>query len=313
MKQKNPLLPQLAAVILVVFMILLSEMFQEKEFIFPEITALLIGAWLAPKQVWKTNKKRLVILIGIYAVIGLVLVKYVPIPDYCKILVGFVLCLLGLFLSKTTFAPLISATILPIIIHSESWIYPPFAVLMSILVVTGQSFWEKHGYREPFPYQPVHSDAHETLILNIKRFLVVAIAAAAALWVDVPFIIAPPLIVVLVELSSDHPNLRRNAFRLGIITFLCAFGGAYLRIALCQIAHLPLTLCAFFGMVLMLGILRRFQLYFPPAGALTILPLLIDPGKLMVYPFAVLAGFIIFVLAAFFITRSPLSDIDFRI
>ena len=46
-------------ILLVALMILMSEVFHEKEFIFPEITALTIGAWLAPKQVWKTNKIKL--------------------------------------------------------------------------------------------------------------------------------------------------------------------------------------------------------------------------------------------------------------
>ncbi len=313
MEKKKNLLPQAMTVILVVLMIFLSEVFHEKEFIFPEITALMIGAWLAPKQVWKTSKSKLVLLIGIYAVIGLVLVKYIPLPVYCKILIGFILCLLGLFFSRTTFAPLISATILPIIIHSESWIYPPFAVLMSILVVAGQSLLEKLGHRDVFIYEPVRASARETFLLNCKRLLTVAIVAAAALWSNLPFMIAPPLIVVLVEMSSDHPNLRRNAFRLGIVTFLCACCGAYIRMGLCEMAHLPLTVSACIIVILMLLILHRFQLYFPPAGALTILPLLIDTGKLAVYPFAVLAGFMIFVFAAFFITKSPLSDIDFHI
>ena len=140
MEVKKSIVPQIMTILLVALMILMSEVFHEKEFIFPEITALTIGAWLAPKQVWKTNKIKLVFLIAAYASLGIILVKYVDIDIYFKILIGFVVCVTGLFLSKTTFAPLISATILPIIINSESWLYPLFATAMSILIVIGQQY-----------------------------------------------------------------------------------------------------------------------------------------------------------------------------
>lgn len=65
---------------LVTLMILLAEICDEKEFIFPEITALTIGAWLAPK----TNKFKLVLLIAIHATLGIVLVKYIKINIYFK-------------------------------------------------------------------------------------------------------------------------------------------------------------------------------------------------------------------------------------
>ena len=63
MEVKKSIVPQIMTILLVALMILMSEVFHEKEFIFPEITALTIGAWLAPKQVWKTNKIKLVFLI----------------------------------------------------------------------------------------------------------------------------------------------------------------------------------------------------------------------------------------------------------
>lgn len=51
MEVKKSIVPQIMTILLVALMILMSEVFHEKEFIFPEITALTIGAWLAPKQV----------------------------------------------------------------------------------------------------------------------------------------------------------------------------------------------------------------------------------------------------------------------
>ena len=235
MEVKKSIVPQIMTILLVALMILMSEVFHEKEFIFPEITALTIGAWLAPKQVWKTNKIKLVFLIATYASLGIILVKYVDIDIYFKILIGFVVCVTGLFLSKTTFAPLISATILPIIINSESWLYPLFATAMSILIVIGQQYLEKGGYRSVQEYHPVTAAVKETYSLNLKRLCALALTAFIALQLKLPFLIAPPLIVAFVELSSNHPKLRHNSIKLAFVTFICAFSGAYGRILISEI------------------------------------------------------------------------------
>ncbi len=241
MEVKKSIVPQIMTILLVALMILMSEVFHEKEFIFPEITALTIGAWLAPKQVWKTNKIKLVFLIAAYASLGIILVKYVDIDIYFKILIGFVVCVTGLFLSKTTFAPLISATILPIIINSESWLYPLFATAMSILIVIGQQYLEKGGYRSVQEYHPVTAAVKETYSLNLKRLCALALTAFIALQLKLPFLIAPPLIVAFVELSSNHPKLRHNSIKLAFVTFICAFSGAYGRMCWDELAKTIIT------------------------------------------------------------------------
>lgn len=309
MEIKKSIVPEIMTIILVALMIFMAELFQEREFIFPEITALTIGAWLAPKQVWKTNKIKLVLLIALYASLGVVLVKYVELDIYFKVLIGFVACMFGLGGSKTTFAPLISATILPIIINSDSWLYPIFATFMSVLIIAGQAFLEKYGYRECYVYQPLAVDIKETLSLDIKRFIVLAIVALIGLQLDLPFMIAPPLIVAFVELSSNHPKLRHNAIKLLLITFICSFSGAYVRIIVSEIFHLPLTLCAIIIVIIMLIVMNKYKLFFPPAGALAILPLLIGPTKLTIYPLVIVAGFVIFTISAFIITKTPLNSL----
>lgn len=310
MEVKKSIVPQIMTILLVALMILMSEVFHEKEFIFPEITALTIGAWLAPKQVWKTNKIKLFFLIAAYASLGIILVKYVDIDIYFKILIGFVVCVTGLFLSKTTFAPLISATILPIIINSESWLYPLFATAMSILIVIGQQYLEKGGYRSVQEYHPVTAAVKETYSLNLKRLCALALTAFIALQLKLPFLIAPPLIVAFVELSSNHPKLRHNSIKLAFVTFICAFSGAYGRILISEIGDLPLTISAIIIVMTMLSIMKITKLYFPPAGALAILPLLIESGKLIVYPFVIIGGFVIFTVFAFIITKTPLNSLS---
>ena len=309
METKKKFIPEVMTLVLVALMILLAEVCHEREFIFPEITALAIGAWLAPKQVWKTNKIKLVLLIALYASFGVILVKYVEMALYFKILIGFVGCLAGLALSKTTFAPLISATILPIIINTESWLYPLFATFMSILIVLGQSLIERGGYRKAVEYQPVKIDVPATMSLNLKRFVMVAIISGVAMSLDLPLMIAPPLMVAFVELSSDHPKLRHNAINLLLVTFICAFSGAYVRLLVSEMLHLPLTLSAILIVMIMLAVMNHTKVFFPPAGALAILPLLIGPTQLTIYPLVIALGFVFFTISAFIITKTSLNSL----
>lgn len=306
---KKKLLPEFMTIVIVVIMVLMSEVFKEREFIFPEITALAVGAWLAPKQVWKTSRIKLIILISLFAVFGVVLVRYINIDIYFKVILGFVVCLFGLYVSKTTFAPLISAMILPVIVNSESWLYPIFATMMAVLIVLGQMFLEKYGYSYNFKYVPVENNLEETWYLNLKRVGALMIVAFIAIKLSLPFLIAPPLIVAFVELSSNHPKLRSQVMKLLILLFIMAFTGAYGRLLFNEICKLPLTFSALISVVIMIIIMQGLKIYFPPAGALAILPLLIEVNKLVIYPFVVTLGFVIFIVIAFIITKTPISVI----
>lgn len=306
---KKKLIPELMMIIIVSSMVLLSELFHEKEFIFPEITALAIGAWLAPKQVWKTNRIKLVILIGLYAILGVILVRYVDIADYFKVLIGFIICCIGLFVSKTTFAPLLSATILPVIMGTESWVYPIFATVMAFFIVIGQYLLEKYHYRKPFKYVLVDEDLKITVVLNIKRICALALISIFAFRFSIPFLIAPPLIVAFVELSANHHKLRSKALTLWGLVFIMSLLGSYSRLIFSEILYLPLTISALVAVIGMVIVMRIKDLYFPPAGALAILPLLISVDKLAIYPFVVGLGFAIFTIMAFMITRTPLSTL----
>lgn len=306
---KKKLLPEFMTIVIVVLMVLMAEIFKEKEFIFPEITALAVGAWLAPKQVWKTNRVKLVILILLYALLGVILVRYINIDIYFKVILGFVVSLFGLYISRTTFAPLISAMILPIIINTESWLYPAFATLMAVLIVLGQKLLQKYEYRQDFKYFPVETDLEETMILNLKRIGALMIITFIAFKVSLPFLIAPPVIVAFVELSSNHPRLRSQVIKLLILVFIMTFIGSYGRLLFSEIFKLPLIFSALISVISMIIMMRGLKVYFPPAGALAILPLLIEVNKLLIYPFVVTLGFIIFVIIAFIITKTPISAI----
>lgn len=288
----------LMTTMIVILMVGLSEIFQEKEFVFPEITALAVGAWLSPKRVWKVSKIRMILLIGIFASIGVILSAYVPIPQLLKIVIGFTICLIGLSLSRTTFAPLISATVLPVILHTTSWIYPISAICMTAIVAVGQEVLEKCGIKEKVVPSSVDLDISFDVKTGIKRLIVVALLAAISIYLRLPFLVAPPLLVAFLELTGKHPKLRAKSKQLLMLVLILTVVGAYGRLMLCEHLGLPLTLAALVSVCVMIFTMEYMKLYFPPAGALVILPLLIEADKLTAYPVAVTIGFCVLSLTA---------------
>ncbi|WP_050638417.1 hypothetical protein [Candidatus Stoquefichus sp. SB1] len=301
MKKQN-LFPYILTFLMVCLMVGCSLLLNEPEIIFPEITALTIGAWLAPKQVWKTSSLKLVILIMIYAIIGVCLVRYLHMSLTFKVMLAFLLCNLGLIISHTTFAPLISACILPILMHTESWIYPISATIMAFMIVVIQNFLQKKGDCHPYHYEPVQFDYRHEFTLFIKRFIIISILGFLAIRLNNRLLIAPPLIVAFFELSGNHKKLRSHSLKLYTFTVFMAFIGAYLRYYLTVQNHFSIIWVVMLSTFILLCCIYYFEIFFPPVGAITILPMIIQPDLLLVYPILIASGFALLIIAAFLIS-----------
>lgn len=302
MKTRN-LYPYILTILMIVLMVGCSLIFHEPEIIFPEIAALAIGAWLAPKQVWKTSSTKLVALIMIYAIIGVLMVRYLHISLTLKVMLAFILCNMGLILSKTTFAPLISACILPILMNTESWIYPLWATIMSIIIVITRHFLEQINQCHEYYYEPVVFNYKDELILFIKRFVIVSILAFLAIRLNNRLFIAPPLIVAFFELSGNHKKLRSQASILYLFTVFMAFISAYFRYYLTLKNHFSLIIVVMIVTMILLAFIYHYQIFFPPIGAITILPMIIQPEMLLLYPFLIAIGFALLIIMAFLISN----------
>ena len=55
----------LITLVLISAMFFVAEFFNQKEIIFPEILALSTGAWIANKQPWMTNKRKILLIISL--------------------------------------------------------------------------------------------------------------------------------------------------------------------------------------------------------------------------------------------------------
>lgn len=86
------LLRAAACTLLAAAMIGVSELLGEKEIIFPEITALTVGAIAAPKQSWRVSRVRMMLLIAVCSVLGILIVRYIVLCQRRRILSEHIWC-----------------------------------------------------------------------------------------------------------------------------------------------------------------------------------------------------------------------------
>ena len=289
--------------LVVAVMVGAAELFGQNEIIFPEITAIAVGAFMAPKLAWKTSRIRILILIMVCAVLGVGIVLLVPGPVWVKITLAYGLAEVIYLRSGTAFAPMISAIALPVLLGTESVVYPIAALVLTVLILGCHVALERSGIKEPVPFVPVRAERSDWIDAGVRLGLV-AIAAWVVLKLDCRFVIAPPLLVAFTEFSKRDSGARKSPVNVVAAIALCGLAGAACRYVIHLSLHLPLTLAAVTAAFLMILILTKLKVYVPPAGALCILPMLIPAEKVPGYPLQILAGAALFMGLSLLIFRT---------
>lgn len=303
MKSKH-CLNDIMTIFVIAIMVGASEVLGEKEIIFPEITAIAIGLFIAPHRSWQVNKARILILISICSVLGLMISLFVPLPLWLKMSIAFIICQFIFIFSKTSFAPMISAAILPVMLGTKSIIYPVAAITLTALILLCSFLLEKLKFKENETYIPQPLPEKKDYYDLILRALVAGICIALAINLNFGFAVAPPVLVAFTEFSRRSCKARQKPIKSILIIYLCALTGTICRYFLSVQLGLPLIFSAVTATIIMLAILHLFKMYLPPAGALTTLAMLIPQEKLFLYPIEILAGVSVFMGLALLIFRN---------
>ncbi len=296
-----------SSILLIIIMFLVAGLTGEKEIIFPEAAALAIGAWIIDKQPWEVNRKKIMILMSASSIFGYMCSAFFDIPLFFKVLIGFIFCGVCLMLSRCTMLPMISACILPVLIETRSIIYPVSVIVMTVIIISVQRLLEKYKLRNPYIYYPIKYNKKEEKLRWLFLSVIFIITATVAIGFNIKFIIAPPLIVTLCEFSYIESNARKSPLMIFVIIILCAFIGAYARLLLCNILNLSLILSAAIVITIVLYGMSVVKKWFPPAGAIALLPFIIDNNLLFVYPFEVMVGSAIFITSSMFFGKYIIS------
>jgi hypothetical protein len=285
-------------ILMAFIMVFVAEISNETEIIFPEICALTIGAWISEQQPWMTNKRRIFILMSLAGLFGVLVVKFCTIPLIFQVCLCFAFTGFILTLFKTNFVPIISACILPVYLRTESWIYPISVSTMALIIIFAQWLMEKYHFRPVNNFVPCQFDIKTQIIKWTKLLTIFGLIALIPFKTHQIYFLAPPLIVMFTELSNPQSPARKKPFYIvGIMTF-ASFIGCALRLFLNEILGLPLFICTAIACTILFLALDKLRIFFPPAGAILLIPMILEKSLLIRFPLEVFIGAIILSLCA---------------
>lgn len=314
----------LLSVLMIAAMTGIAELTNEKEIIFPEIAALLIGGWIANRQPWKTNRISMFFLMSASAVIGIAIVHFIPFSVYGQALLAYGFAAICLIVSKTTMVPMISACVLPVLMQTRSLIYPISVAAMTAIIIFIQFLLEFYGYKEKTNYIPWTSELKEngkkeTIALEYKnqikdwckRFFIFALLGAYPLLSGEYYFVIPPLIVMYTEFTNPKFHLREQINKTVVLIISAALLGVTGRYLLSITFGLSITATAVIISCLLLLLFHFMNLAFPPAGAIALLPLILNSEGLLWYPIKAAIGCVVLLFAAVVLFKN--KDIEEKI
>lgn len=288
---------------MIIAMVAVSVIFENNEIIFPEIFAIVIGAWISEKQPWKVGKIKMLVLITAMAFIGILFVRFVPWQTEYKIIAAFFTAALVLFISKCTFLPIISACVLPIIMGTESIIYPISVFVMMTFILVVKNILENKNIVKKSTDNEYNFDFKTEAARWLMIFLIFSPICFIAVKCNMIFLIAPPLLVAFSEFTYADSQTRKTPVKIWLITSVCAVIGAYSRCFLSVMLNIPIVVTTAIIAIAVIVILVKSKTLFPPSGALSLLPMIIPEDKLIIYPFLVILSSAVLIFFAMLIGK----------
>lgn len=263
-------------ILLAFVMVLVAELTDEKEIIFPEICALTIGAWVSELQPWAVNKRRIFILMSLASIFGVFVVRFMPYPLIIQVCICFAFCGFILTLFKTNFVPIISACILPVYLKTESLIYPVSVIIMALIIIFAQWLMEKFHLRPHINFTPKEFKIKDEIIKWSKLLLVFGMVSIFPFKIHQIYFLAPPLIVMFTELSNPKsPARKKPNYIIGLMTF-GALTGCLIRLIFNVYLGIHLYICTLIACIILFFALNKVKINFPPAGAILLIPMILD-------------------------------------
>lgn len=287
-------------------MFLAASILKNEAVIFPEMLALLIGCVCTDKLPWKTDNIHTFIMMTLSAVAGVAISAFVPFPLYIKALMGFVFPGLLIILTDCTMMPCLSACLLPIYMGENSIVYPVAVSTMTAGTIVIRQILINRGNKEAsfkFHYTPdflydvviwgrmlvifaVLSAVPMVLFGFVKKYIPINIPIDS----EIIFFLAPPLVVTFVE--GYCRNLRGRRFKIWFVISVAAVTGALFRFVGVDLFGISPCVPAVLAAGITLLEMRLMNIMFPPAGAIALLPFIVE-GNVFMYPPLVSLGCIV--------------------
>lgn len=234
-------------------------------------------------------------LICIGSVLGLLISMFVPLALSVKLCIAFLAASLLFQFSGTTFAPVISSVVLPVMLGTNSVIYPIAAAVLTFLILMERMLTEKLGIAEKSEFSPEPMPDKNALVRLAARWLIGSIAIVLAVGTGFGFAVAPPLLVAFTEFCRKDSAVRKKPVAITLLIAGCALVGAVCR-SVFTLLGWKMFAAAGVTMLIVCIIMKSAKLFVPPAAALSVLAFLIPEEAVITYPLQIAAGTVIFVL-----------------
>lgn len=295
----RPFIPLLCAVLLVGAMVGAAEALHNREIIFPEIAAIATGALLTPKLAWRTDLLHIFVMIMLCAALGLGIVLWMPGTVWMQMSAAFLLASLLFLHSHTSFAPMLSAAVLPVLLQTRSVVYLLAACLLTAGILLVRRGLLRGGILQETPFEPLPRPDRAAYLQCLLRWAIATVWIFAALHLPLRFAAAPPLLVAFTEFWKPEAISRKRPLSVIALVSLSAVCGAGMRLLLTVLLPVPACIAAALTMLCVYGIMRLLHLMLPPAAAIAVLAFLIPADMLLYFPLHILCGITVLVGASF--------------
>ena len=283
-------------------MILLSQLTGLHEFMFPEGISVVLGVWAIEKQPWRVNKVQLFFMMIIGSICAVCIVKYLPIPLIFQVLIGFILVGISLLVTKTSFAPVVSAFMLPILLQSDSWLFPLLVIGYIGIIIAIQTLYQKTGLT-----QKTVSSHTSFQWKNIFSVLSIYPTVTHSI-----YFMVPPLIITFVEMAEVTSPARKRPLKVYAIMALAPWIGTAWRF-LSVYTPIPTYITFPCALVCLCILMELIQFPFAAAGSLVTLPFLFSAETLIWYPVQSMIGLIFFMVLPILIFRNKTNPPKYKI
>ena len=281
-----------------------ADFLGEKEVIFPEAVALTVGLWIIDKRVWKAGRMQVIALMTAGALAGISIVRYSPLPLILDLFLAFAFAAVCLTITRTTLVPLISACMLPVLLGTESLVYPATVFCLILILAGGQWLMEKAGLRKPIPFRR----AEKPFKQRIRRWGLLAGLLLAVSFLPIHlnkiYCIVPPLIVTLVEFANPEAGFRKTPGRVLFQLAAAAVLGTGSRLLLQEGFGFPTVIAVWVVCGLLFFLFERMERSFAPAGALALVPFILPNEGLILFTVQAVVGAVIIIFLTLNVLRS---------
>lgn len=309
MKEK---LKYICPVVIIALMVEAAIIFKDQEILFPEIAAIAIGTLVSPQLAWKTSRLRILITIMVAAICGMLIVVYVHLPVAYEMALAYFIGQILLLVSETTFAPMISAIVLPVMLQTKSMNYLISAFVFTSLILVVHYVFEKKGLVDvkPVTFSPMWNK--EKITIMLARTLLVFVGIVLAFQYGFKFAVAPPLLVAFTEFTNPQGKVRKKPMQAILLIFVCALVASYSRYMLTMKLRMSLIIPVCVTSMFVIFMIATTKMYIPPAGAIGILAFLIPDQSVIYFPLHVFVGILIMMLVALVFFREEKNYVNRR-